>query len=421
MRTYAAIVRLPGAWWLILGAFPGRLSFSMATLAIFFHVDGATDSIAAAGLSVGAFGLISSVTASFRGSLVDRLGQTRPLLIFVPAYAASMLTMAFLARSTLSCVLLAGLAGLSCPPFNMSIRPLWQELAGPQLTRAAYAFDSVLMNVASMAGPAVITGIALGTSSRTGLVVVGLSMLAGGLVILSSPQSRRWRPEAKPERAPRLLRNRAFQLMAFEGAAIGMLTGMIAVAIPAAAKQAGQSHTTGMIFSAASIGAIISGMVAGAKFTKVAPLRGLMMTQTALALVAFLLPLSHPGLTMAAVMFLSGLTSGPAHVFYMETVDAVRPQGTQVSSLAFLWTIEGSVGALGSALAGRLVTATSPSTVMVIAAAFAVLSPVAYVFGARNILKPALAPASQLRGGRQDGHSAVEHAAQSAAGETRDM
>lgn len=421
MRKYATILRLPGAWWLILGAFPGRLSFSMSTLAIFFHVDGVTDSIAAAGLSVGAFGLISSVTAAFRGSLVDKLGQTRPLLMFVPAYAASMLAMAFFARTSLSCVLLAGLAGLSCPPFNMSIRPLWQELAGPELTRTAYAFDSVLMNVASMAGPAVITSIALGTSTRTGLVVVGLTMLAGGSVILASPQSRRWRPEAKPERAPKLFSNRAFQLMAFEGAAIGVLTGMLAVAIPAAAKQAGQSHTTGIIFSAASIGAIISGMVAGAKFTKVAPLRGLMITQTALALVAFLLPLSHPGLTMAVVMFLSGLTNGPAHVFYMETVDAVRPPGTQVSSLAFLWTIEGSVGALGSALAGKLVTATSPSTVMVIAAAFAVLSPAAYIFGARGVLKPALVPPSELPGGRQDQHSAVEHAAHTAAGETQEV
>ncbi|NBO45939.1 MAG: hypothetical protein EBU85_02810 [Actinobacteria bacterium] len=162
-------------------------------------------------------------------------------------------------------------------------------------------------------------------------------------------------------------------------------------------------------------------MVAGAKFTKVAPLRGLMVTQTALALVAFLLPLSHPGLTMAVVMFLSGLTNGPAHVFYMETVDAVRPPGTQVSSLAFLWTIEGSVGALGSALAGKLVTATSPSTVMVIAAAFAVLSPAAYIFGAKNVLKPALAPPSELPGGRQDHHTAVEHAAHTAAGETQEV
>ena len=420
MRQYATIVRLPGAWWLILGAFPGRLSFSMSTLAIFFHVDSITDSVAAAGLCVGAFGLVSSLTAAFRGSLVDRFGQTGPLLTFVPAYTTSMVALAWFSHSTWSCVALSGLAGLSCPPFNMSIRPLWQELAGPELTRAAYAFDSVLMNVASMAGPAVVTGISLGSSTRTGLVVVAFTMLAGGSVILASPQSRRWQPEAKPARQPSLVRNRAFQLMAFEGSAIGMLTGMLAIAIPAATKQAGQSHITGVIFSAASIGAIISGMVAGAKFKNLAPLRGLVVTQTALALVAFLLPLTQPGVAMAVVMFLSGVTNGPAHVFYMETVDAVRPPGTQVSSLAFLWTIEGSVGALGSAAAGRLVTATSPATVMVIAASFAVLSPLAYIVGARGVLKPALAPARELPGGRRDDHNAVEHAAHIAAGESHE-
>jgi predicted MFS family arabinose efflux permease len=389
----------------------------MASLAMFFHVDATTNSIAAAGMAVGAFGLLSSVTASLRGGLVDRLGQTRPLLIFIPAYTVSMLAMAFFANSATSCVVLAGIAGLACPPFNMSIRPLWQELAGPELTRPAYAFDSVLMNVASTAGPAVITGIALGTSSRVGLVVVGLAMLAGGSIILASPQSRNWRPEPRPDKQPSLVRHRAFQLMAFEGAAIGMLSGMLAVAIPAAAKQAGQSHTTGVIFSAASIGAIISGMFAGAKLTKVAPLRGLIVTQTALASVAFVLPLSHPGLTMAAIMFLSGLTNGPAHVFYMETVDAVRPPGTQVSSLAFLWTIEGSVAALGSAAAGRLVTATSPTTVMVIAAAFTIISPLAYIFGARGVLRPALKVPTQSAPDTRAAQDAIADAAHTAAGE----
>lgn len=419
MRQYLQIMRLPGAWWLILGAFPGRISFSMASLGIFFHVDKTTDSLATAGLAVGAFGLLSSITAAFRGGLIDRHGQTGPLLFFVPAYATSMLALASLSHSAWSCVALAGFAGLCCPPFNMSIRPLWQELAGPELTRSAYAFDSVLMNVAALAGPAVITAIALGTSTRTGLVIIGITMLAGGSVILSSPQSRRWRGESSATGQPHLFRHRAFQLMAFEGAAIGMLTGMLAVAIPAAAKLAGQSQATGWMFSAASVGAIVSGMVAGAKFKNLPPLRGLVITQTALALVTFLLPLSHPGIWMAAVMFLSGLTNGPAHVFYMETVDAVRPPGTQVSSLAFLWTIEGSVAALGSAAAGKLLTWTTPSTVMVIAAAFAVLSPLAYVFGARGLLRPAMVPPSQLPAARQH-HDAVSHAARSAGAEVDD-
>lgn len=396
MRQYLTVLRLPGAWWLILGAFPGRISFAMSNLAIFFHVDHVTGSIAAAGFCVGAFGLLGSITASLRGGLVDKYGQTRPLLLFVPAYAVSMVTLALFSHSLWTSVLLSGVAGLSCPPFNMSIRPLWQELAGPELTRPAYAFDSVLMNVASLAGPALITAISLNTSTRTGLVIVGVTMLTGGSVLLASPQSRRWRAETKSTNQPHLFRYRAFQLMAFEGAAIGMLTGMLGVAIPAAAKLAGKSHVTGWLFSAAAVGAIISGMIAGAKFKKLAPLRGLVITQTALALVAFLLPLTNPGIWMAVVMFLSGLTNGPAHVFYMETVDAVRPPGTQVSSLAFLWTIEGSVAAFGAAIAGKLVAVTSPQTVMVIAATFAVLSPLAYVFGSRGVLRPALASPSDF-------------------------
>ena len=67
-----------------------------------------------------------------------------------------------------------------------------------------------------------------------------------------------------------------------------------------------------------------------------------------------------------------------------------------LSSLAFLWTIEGSVAAFGAAIAGKLVAVTSPQTVMVIAATFAVLSPLAYVFGSRGVLRPALASPSDF-------------------------
>ena len=57
---------------------------------------------------------------------------------------------------------------------------------------------------------------------------------------------------------------------------------------------------------------------------------------------------------------------------------------------------------------------------MVIAASFAVLSPLAYIVGARGVLKPALAPARELPGGRRDDHGAVEHAAHIAAGESHE-
>ena len=74
-----------------------------------------------------------------------------------------------------------------------------------------------------------------------------------------------------------------------------------------------------------------------------------------------------------------GLTGGALQVFYFEVLDAVRPKGSATASLGWLWTIEGSMAALGSALGGWVAEAVSPQaclgvTTLMLTAGYLILS-----------------------------------------------
>lgn len=386
MRDYRELVTLPGAWWVIIGAFPGRLSFSMSGLAIFFHVQKATGSLAAAGSAVGAYTLVSSLTAAARGHLVDRLGQSIPLLIFVPSYATATIVMAFFGNKAGLAIPLAALCGLTAPPFNISVRPLWLDIAGQGRVRTAYALDTVLMNIAMLLGPVAATFVALSFSSGAALITVSALMIAGGSIIGFSPVSRNWVPEKKDPNEVSLFRSKAIRLMAVDGLFMGLGVGLLTVSIPAAATLAGRAEIAGTLLAMNAFGAILGGLFAGSRLKHVDPLQGLIVTGSLGFVFAAPLAFLDPGIAMALALLAGGFAQGPAVVFYFELVDRVRPRGTASSALATLWTIEGSATAAGSAAAGWVAEHLSVSAGLGAAATFFIASPIIMAIGARGVL-----------------------------------
>lgn len=393
MRAYLDLARRPGAWWLILGSLPGRLSFSMSSLAIFFHLEHVSGSLTASGTAVGAYSLVASLTAAPRGRLVDHWGQTRPLALFVPLFAGSLLAIGLVGDTPALAIGLAALCGLTAPPFNISIRPLWLVVARRDQVRTAYALDSTLMHSAMLVGPVAATWIALSVSTTTALVVCAAAMAVGGSVIGVSPVSRGWVPEQRIPGETGLLRSPAIRLLAVEGAFLGFAMGLINVSIPSAATLAGRAQWAGPLLACVAAGSIIGGIVAGARLRHVVPIEGLVRTQAGFFVAALPLAFLAPGLGMAAALFCAGLASGPAHVFYMELVDQVRPRGTAATALASLWTIEGSITAVGAAAAGAIAEAHSPSWALGIAAVFVLGSPVIMLIGRNGVLSPSRYPA----------------------------
>lgn len=393
MQEYKELLRIPGALRLILTSLPPRTAYGMVGLALFFHMLDMTNSLSSAGFVIGAQTLVSSMTAGVRGHAIDRWGQTRPLLVLVPLYTISTIALAYLAHDLTSAIIFAMVMGLTSPPINLSMRPLWVLVAGQEKIRTAYALDSTILNVTSLIGPAFGTWLALHFSGKLALTTTAILMLVGGTLLLMNPISRSWIPEEKVEGEPGLFRSPAMRVLAMEAVLIGLGYGLLDVAVPARATIQNMDGWAAPSLAAVALGGILGGMYAGSKLKHLVPLRGLYITQYAFSLIALPLFLLPAGLPTATLMFVIGLPLGAAQVFYLETVDIVRPRGAAVASLGSIWFIEGSAAALGNSVSGVISESSKelgPSYALIVSSSLFILSAYTLHRSAKGSLKPAM-------------------------------
>ena len=87
---------------------------------------------------------------------------------------------------------------------------------------------------------------------------------------------------------------------------------------------------------------------------------------------------------------------GPAHVFYLEMIDVVRPRGTAVAALGSLWMIEGAAWRVGNAVGGIVAEWSGPHVTLALGSLFALFSPIIFTVGIRGV-----APSGQQGGPRR--------------------
>ncbi len=393
MSEYRDLLRIPGALRLILSSLPPRTAYGMVGLALFFHILDLTNSLSSAGLVIGAQTLVSSMSAGVRGHAIDKWGQTRPLLVLVPLYTISTISLAFFATDVTSAFITAMLMGLTSPPINLSMRPLWVVVAGQERIRTAYALDSTVLNVTNLIGPAIGTWLALQFSGRVALTTTGLLMLVGGTLLLTNPTSRSWVPEDRVEGEKGIFRSPAMRVLAMEAVLIGLGYGLLDIAVPARATIQNLEGWAAPSLAAAALGGILGGMYAGTKLKHLVPLRGLYITQYTFSIIALPLFMLPAGLPTATLMFVIGLPLGAAQVFYLETIDIVRPRGAAVASLGSIWFIEGSAAALGNSIGGIVAENSreyGPSYTLIISSVLFILSAYTLHRSAKGSLKQAM-------------------------------
>ena len=100
-----------------------------------------------------------------------------------------------------------------------------------------------------------------------------------------------------------------------------------------------------------------------------------------------------------------GFFGGAVQVFYWEVLEAVRPQGTAVSALGWIWTVDGSFMALGAALGGIIASEFSPRLTLLTTTISVSIGVMVLLLG-RNLL----APANRITSPEED-QSAIEHTA----------
>ena len=359
MKRYRELFAFPQVISLGIAAFPARVAYGMIGLGIFFKAEQETGSVAIAGFAIGLYSLASSLTAGIRGSVMDRWGQKWTLRILVPAYSALILSLNQMETSR-SILITTFILGITSPPINLSVRPLWKDLVPQTYLRTAYAFDSAMMSATSVVGPVIVTSLALSSRPHLALDAVAVLIFIGGVALGLTRVSRNWVPEKKAKGQGNLLSNRAMQLLMFEGCFIGFGWGVFDVAVPAFATQEDVQHRVAWIFAAFGIATVVGGLLGGLVSKKLAPLPALRRAYLFWLLTCIPVAFTYPDWTMALVGASIGFVGGAVQVFYFEVLEAVRPKGSQTSSLGWIWSVEGSLMAVGAAVGGVVSEYASP-------------------------------------------------------------
>jgi MFS family permease len=146
----------------------------------------------------------------------------------------------------------------------------------------------------------------------------------------------------------------------FEGVFIGLGTGAFEIAIPAFTTLENIPHQVGVIFAVMAAGNVIGGLVAAMVSKKTSSFAAFKRLYLFWFIFSLPLAFTYPTWSMMIVTAAMSLMSGGLQVFYLEISEAVRPKGTAVAALGWLWTVEGTFASLGVALGGFISEHYSP-------------------------------------------------------------
>ena len=193
-------------------------------------------------------------------------------------------------------------------------------------------------------------------------------MLLGGISLAMTKVSRNWIPEIKGADYQPLWKHKPLQLLMIEGCFIGFGWGLFDVAVPAFTTIEKVPHMTAWIFAAMGVSNVVGGLLAGLVSKKTSSLKAMRRTYGVWFFVSIPMALSYPNWTMIIAGAFLGLVGGAIQVFYWEVMEAIRPQGSPTAMMGWLWSVEGTLMAVGSMAGGFISEHSSPTIALSITA-----------------------------------------------------
>jgi MFS family permease len=396
VSAYAAVLRAPHVAALIAATLLARFPIGINALAIILYLRAERGSFAVAGVVAGALAAGSGIGAPIQGRLVDAFGQRRVLVPLGIVHAAALgALVASTEAGAPTAVLVAWglLAGFAIPPTSSVLRSMWPDLLRdrPQLIQAAYALDSVLIELIFITGPLVTALVATVLEPPAALVLSAASVVAGTVAFTALPPSRAMRPQPNRPRAGALgaLGSPGVRTLVLTSLPAGIGIGICEVTLPAFSDASGAAATAGVLLAIWSLGSAAGGLVYGALPNR-PPLDRVHLAVAALLPLGLLPMAAAPSVgVMALLVIPAGMFIAPLLATRNELVGWVAPEGSRTE--AYTWPVTAFVGgiAIGSALAGAIVESASWRTAFVAAAAIAALGTLIAVARRNTVLAPA--------------------------------
>jgi MFS family permease len=372
---YGRLLREPYVAALLAATLAARFPIGINALAILLYLRAERGSFALAGVVAGSLAAGSGVGAPIQGRLVDVLGQRRVLVPLAAIHAAALGALVLLGQlgapggALVACGFVAGFA---IPPTSSVLRSMWPSLLRrePELVQAAYALDSVLIELIFIAGPLVTAVIAALVSPAAALVVSAASVMAGTVAFTALPPSRAVAPRSPEERAGLLgaLESPGVRTLVLASLPVGVGIGICEVALPAFSDARGAAELAGLLLACWSMGSVLGGLAYGAWHPR-PPLPRVHLAITTLLPLGLLAMAAASTIPVMALLLLpAGMFISPLLATRNELVGSVAPAGARTE--AYTWPITAFVGgiAIGAALGGWLVEGPGWRTAFVVAA-----------------------------------------------------
>jgi hypothetical protein len=272
---------------------------------------------------------------------------------------------------------------------------MWPDLLRdrPQLIQAAYALDSVMIELIFILGPLVTALVATVLEPPAALALSAASVVTGTIAFTALPPSRAMRPVPDRPRTGALgaLGSPGVRTLVLTSLPAGIGIGICEVTLPAFSHASGAAATAGVLLATWSLGSAVGGLVYGALPNR-PPLNRVHLVVAALLPLGLLPMAAAPSVAVMALLVIpAGLFIAPLLATRNELVGWVAPEGARTE--AYTWPVTAFVGgiAVGSALAGGIVETASWRTAFLVAAAVAAVGTLIAVARRGTVVQPAAA------------------------------
>jgi MFS family permease len=377
LSPYADILRVPGARAFVGAGFVARLPMAMLGLGTVLLVRDATHSYGLAGAVGATIAVANAIGAPQVGRLVDRFGQRRVVLPAIFLHIAGVIALiaaAQLDAPRASLFAAAFLTGVAFPSFGSLVRSRWAMLLrGSPRLQTAYALESVLDELVFTFGPVLVTLLATALSPAFGLATGVGFLLLGGLTFVAL---RATEPPLSPrgERTGSAIRARGLLVLAFAMIGLGGVFGTIEVSMVAFAEQHGREALAGPLLALHAISSAAAGVLYGARSWRMSLERRLTVAVVLLCAGTIPLALADSIALMVPAIVASGISVSPTLIASFGLVESIVPRAALTEGFAWLSTSLGAGIAVGLAIAGQVVDASSGHRAFATAIGASVLS-----------------------------------------------
>jgi len=362
LGSYARLLDRRARRQLVVAGLIGRLHRSMTTIALMLLIAEKSGSYGTAGM-ISAAGIIGTGIggpAWSRG--VDRIGQRAVIPAALAATVASLIGL--LAAVELDAplwtwVLASFAVGATSLDFGTLLRSRWASvLDSHEDKHTALTLESILDELSFVIGPALSAVLASAFGGAVAMGFATATALVAGVVLWASADQVHV-PLAPPQAGSRSGRRRllptgvAPMLVAYAG--LGLLFASVDLSSVAAAEDAGMAGMSGVIIATFAAGSVIGGLVTGPLLAGWSPMRRLVTTGLAFALMLQTLILASDVHWMPVLGLVAGLTTAPLLISAMGYIQTYAEPHRRTEAMAWP-SVAMSVGVtVGSAVTGALI------------------------------------------------------------------